>query len=158
MVDGREGAVEPANLASSARETFECLRRGHFVHNVPVHSECERSASSGRRHRIAVFVTTDLSMYMMVVPSSATWTTWLSNTYMHSSRKSVQATYRRDRHAGVKVRRKARELGVARTLSYRVRGPVYGWDLRQRMRSATVVKGPHHDVQSAVRKAKKSRD
>ena len=68
-------------------------------------------------------VTTDLSMYMMVVPSSATWTTWLSNTYMQSACESAQATYRRDRHAGVKVRRKARQ---ALTLSYRVRGPVCG--------------------------------
>ena len=120
----------------------------------------ERSASSGRRHRIAGFVTTDLSMYMMVVPSSATWTTWLSNTYMQSARESAQATYRRDRHAGVKVRRKAREGRVARTLSYRVRGPVYGWDRCQQTRSVNVQRPtlPHHDVQSAVRKAKKSHD
>ena len=121
MVDGREGAVEPANLASSARETFKCLRRGHFVHNVPVHSARDQLPRDAVTEWTVV--TTDLSMYMMVVPSSATWTTWLSNTYMQSACESAQATYRRDRHAGVKVRRKARQ---ALTLSYRVRGPVCG--------------------------------
>lgn len=92
MVDGREGAVEPANLASSARETFKCLRRGHFVHNVPVHSARDQLPRDAVTEWTVV--TTDLSMYMMVVPSSATWTTWLSNTYMHSARTSAPDLHR----------------------------------------------------------------
>lgn len=62
-------------------------------------------------------VSTDRSMYMMVVPSSETWTTWLSKT----CRTACQLSRRKRVGRGPESKSGGQ---VRRTLSYSVRGPV----------------------------------